>query len=235
LTGIKREARLKSENWAKGGEPGKASMKTMGFAWAVMAAGTAAMMAMPAARAQDSASASETVRRAIHVCSACHGENGRSKVAATPSLAGQQAQYLQQQLKDFRSQTRSEANQQAYMWGVSALLDDNAIAGLAEYYAAQTPAPGIAGPKQQVAAGRQIYAEGLPLQDVKACADCHGAQAQGAAGFPRLAGQHADYLTSQLRLFKKTPLRPHGVLMKGELRAMSDAQMRAVAVYLQSL
>lgn len=210
-------------------------MKTTGLTLAVMAAVMAAVMVMPSARAQDSASASETVRRAIHVCTACHGENGRSTVSANPSLAGQQTQYLQQQLKDFRSQTRSEANQQAYMWGVSALLDDNTIAGLAEYYAAQTPAPGVAGPKQQVAAGRRTFTEGLPLQGVKACADCHGAQAQGAAGFPRLAGQHADYLNGQLRLFKKTPLRPHGVLMKGELRAMSDAQMRAVAVYLQSL
>jgi len=189
-----------------------------------------------AARAQDTGNASETVRRAIHVCSACHGEGGRSTQAAHPSLAGQQPQYLQQQLKDFRSQSRSEANLKAYMWGVSALLDDATIAGLAEYYAAQPPQPGHhGGDARQIAAGRRVYEQGLPARGVRACAGCHGAGAEGAAGFPRLAGQQAAYLVGQLRLFRSTPLRPHGVLMKGETQGMSDSELRAVAAYLHSL
>jgi len=182
--------------------------------------------------AQDTTS--ETVRRAVHVCASCHGEAGRSDKAINPSLAGQHSQYLQRQLRDFRSQSRSEASLAAYMWGVSALLDDATIAGLADYYAAQTPPPGRAGNAKQVATGRKIYEQGLPLRGVRACADCHGDDAEGQAGFPRLAGQHAGYIASQLRLLRATPLRPHGVLMKGELRGMSDADIQAVAAYLQS-
>jgi len=191
----------------------------------------AACSSLPAL-AQDTTS--ETVRRAVHVCASCHGEGGRSDKAINPSLAGQHSQYLQRQLRDFRSQSRSEASLAAYMWGVSALLDDATIAGLADYYAAQTPPPGRAGNAKQVATGRKIYEQGLPLRGVRACADCHGDDAEGQAGFPRLAGQHAGYIASQLRLLRATPLRPHGVLMKGELRGMSDADIQAVAAYLQS-
>jgi len=191
----------------------------------------AACSSLPAL-AQDTTS--ETVRRAVHVCASCHGEGGRSDKAINPSLAGQHSQYLQRQLRDFRSQSRSEASLTAYMWGVSALLDDDTIAGLADYYAAQKPLPGRAGNARLVAAGRKIYEQGLPLRGVRACADCHGDDAEGQAGFPRLAGQHAGYITSQLRLLRATPLRPHGVLMKGELRGMTDADIKAVAAYVQS-
>ena len=185
------------------------------------------------ARAQDT-TASETVRRAIHVCAACHGDKGRVGDTSIPALAGQTAQYLQQQLKDFRSQTRSEANLKAYMWGVSALLDDATIAGLADYYAGLPPRAGHPGPAKLVAAGKKIYDQGFPQRGVKACADCHGADAEGQAAFPRLAGQHAAYVRSQLQVFRSTPLRPHGVLMKSELRGLTPAEMRAVAAYVES-
>ena len=192
------------------------------------------LLAALAGRAQDTGSASETVRRAIHVCAACHGENGRSKEAIYPSLAGQSTQYLQQQLKDFRGQTRSEANLTAYMWGVSALLDDATIAGLADYYAAQPPAPGVPGDPQRVRAGAKIFMTGAVERGVLPCAGCHGADAEGKAGFPRLAGQHAPYLVAQLKLFRNTPLRRHGVLMKNESKPLGEAEIRAVAEYLQS-
>jgi len=185
------------------------------------------------ALAQDAPS--DTVRRAIHVCASCHGEGGRSDNASQPSLAGQTSQYIQRQLKDFRSQARSETSQKAYMWGISALLDDATIAGLADYYEAQAPRRGIPGNAKLVAEGRRIFEQGLPLRGVRACNECHGDHAEGQTGFPRLAGQYAEYLVNQLRVFRTTPLRPHGVLMKGELRGLTDAELRAVATYLQSL
>lgn len=187
-----------------------------------------------AARAQDVPAGQETVRRAIHVCAACHGETGRSETAGIPSLAGQMPQYLIAQLKDFRSQTRAETGTRAYMWGVSALLDDTVIAGLADFYAAQSPAPGKAGPPSLVQAGRKLFADGAPARGVRACANCHGAGGEGAAGFPRLAGQRADYVLAQLKVFG-TKLRPHGVLMQNEIRAMTPAELRAVATYVQTL
>jgi cytochrome c553 len=70
---------------------------------------------------------------------------------------------------------------------------------------------------------------------VRACASCHGDGGEGASGFPRLAGQRADYVLAQLKIFGSTKLRPHGVLMQNETRAMTAAEMRAVAAYVQSL
>ena len=61
-----------------------------------------------------------TVQRAVRVCAACHGEDGRSMTASIPSLAAQMPIYLATQLKDFRGQTRAEVDVQAYMWGVAA-------------------------------------------------------------------------------------------------------------------
>lgn len=206
-------------------------MKSTGALLALMVA------ALAPAAAQDTSTGSETVRRAIHVCNACHGDDGRAKDPGMPSLAGQMPQYLQRQLKDFRSQTRSEASNKAYMWGVSALLDDATIEGLAAYYAAQPPKagkPAKGSSAKLVRAGRKIFDDGIEARGVKACSGCHGNDAEGDAGFPRLAGQSAVYLGNQLKLFRSTPLRQHGVLMKQETKPLDDAEIRAVVAYLQS-
>lgn len=183
--------------------------------------------------AEDAAPDSE-VQRVVHVCASCHGGEGRGTKAMFPNLAGQMPQYVIAQLKDFRSQTRAETDIQAYMWGVSALLDNSMIQGLADYYASQTPAPGKVGDAKLIAAGKKIYQEGIPARGVQACGSCHGANAEGASVFPRLAGQHASYVLRQLKVFG-THLRPHGVLMKHETANMSAAEMGAVAEYVQSL
>ncbi len=186
------------------------------------------------AAAQDT-QASETARRALHVCASCHGADGHSTNPQFPHLAGQSAQYTAQQLKDFREQRRGETDNRAYMWGVSALLDDATIESLAKHYAAQTPSAGKATAKPQLLArGKAIFEAGIPQRKVAACASCHGANAEGAAAFPRLAGQHAAYLERQLDTFS-TRLRPHGVLMRNEVAGLRKDERRAVAAYLQSL
>ncbi len=185
------------------------------------------------ARAGEPAADKARVERAVHVCAACHGEGGRSAAAVFPSLAGQTPLYVIAQLKDFRGQMRAETDVQAYMWGVSALLDDETIRGLADYYAGQSPAPGKKGNPKLVELGQKIFAEGVPARGVRACATCHGDNAEGASVFPRLAGQHADYVFRQLKGFGSR-LRPHGVLMKSETAHMSEVEMRAVAEYVQS-
>jgi len=193
------------------------------------AVGTATVHAQQPATPVD-----ETVQRAVHVCNACHGEGGRSTQAAYPRLAGQLPQYTVAQLKAFRDQKRSELDTQAYMWGVSALLDDATIQGLADYYAAQAPAPGTPLPAARSAVGRKIFEMGIPARGVRPCASCHGDRGEGASVFPRLAGQHASYVLRQLNQFG-TRLRPHAVLMKNETAQMTAAEKRAVAEYVQSL
>jgi cytochrome c553 len=186
------------------------------------------------ARSQDVPAGQETVRRAIHVCASCHGESGRSVTKGIPSLAGQMRQYTIAQLKDFRSQTRLESGSRAYMWGISALLDDATIEGLADYYAGEAPLAGRGAKSTSIYIGARLFTQGVPDRGVRPCASCHGANGEGAAAFPRIAGQRADYVFAQLKTFG-TQLRPHGILMRKETHAMSDAELRAVAEYVQSL
>jgi len=195
--------------------------------------GALSIGALPAQTHAASANA-DTVQRVVHVCAACHGAEGRSTSATFPNLAAQQPLYTIAQLKDFRGQVRSETDVQAYMWGVSALLDDAMIEGLAQYYSEMTPAPGKAAASGvDIEAGREIFAKGIPTRGIRACSGCHGNDAEGASVFPRLAGQQSDYVFRQLNLFR-TRLRPHGILMKKEIANMTATEMRQVAEYVQS-
>jgi len=187
-----------------------------------------------AAMPQDVPAGQETVRRAIHVCASCHGDAGRSPSKGIPALAGQMRQYTIAQLKDFRAQTRVESGSKAYMWGISALLDDATIEGLADYYADQAPMAGRGAVSTLTHVGARLFTRGAPERGVRPCASCHGTEGEGAAAFPRLAGQRADYVLAQLRIFG-TQLRPHGVVMRDETKTLTDSELRAVAEYVQSL
>ncbi|HUJ87539.1 MAG TPA: c-type cytochrome [Burkholderiales bacterium] len=167
---------------------------------------------------------------ATAICSVCHGPEGRSVTPMFPRLAGQQAAYLILQLEAFRSHKRADPNAQVYMWGMAADLSGATIEALANYYAAQKPLQGQVGDPALMAAGRVIYAEGVPAQNVPACATCHGSSAQGVGAFPRLGGQHVDYLVGQLEGFQ-SGLRVHAPLMPGLARALSAEQIKAVATY----
>jgi len=151
---------------------------------------------------QSAANDQSVVEGTVHVCSSCHGFNGRSTSPTFPNLAGQQKDYIVAQLKAFRDHTRADPHAHTYMWGMAAHLTDPLIKGIAAYYAAQTPASGTkAGSPVDIAAGKKIFEDGIPSHDVPACQACHGAHAEGMAAFPRLAGQHRQYLVEQLQNF----------------------------------
>jgi cytochrome c553 len=134
-------------------------------------------------------------------CSACHGARGVSVAPTFPNLAGQQAVYLEAQLKAFRDRSRADPHAQAFMWGMAAQLTDSTITEIAKFFAAQAPAPGKPGEPAEMAAGRKIFEQGIEAQQVPACRSCHGEKAQGNGPFPRLAGQHRSYLERQLAAF----------------------------------
>jgi cytochrome c553 len=185
----------------------------------------------PSLEAQDA----EIGKFAAQVCASCHGPRGDSISPAFPKLAGQRMEYLEGQLKAFRDRTRADPMAQAYMWGMTSQLDDGTIKKLAAYYANQKPAPGKAGTPKLVQVGKAIYEQGIPGAKVQACVTCHGKNAEGNAVFPRLAGQHAEYLVKQLVLFKSS-LREgaSSPLMHAISTGMSFEQMEAVGAYLAS-
>ncbi len=174
-------------------------------------------------------------RLATQVCASCHGPRGDSISPAFPKIAGQRAEYLESQLKAFRDRTRADPMAQAYMWGMTSQLSDDSIKRLAVFYAGQKPASGKRGNAKLVQSGRAIYEGGIPEAKVQACITCHGKNAEGNTMFPRLAGQHAEYLVKQLVLFKNS-LREGGnaPIMHGITTGMSFEQMQAVAAYLMS-
>jgi cytochrome c553 len=172
---------------------------------------------------------------AAQVCSSCHGVSGNSVSPNFPNLAGQQEVYLVEQIKSFRNHHRSDLAGFEYMWGLSAHLTDAQIQQLAVYYAGQSPRVGSVSSTTRMNGGRTIYEKGIPANGIPACATCHGAMAQGNQQFPRLAGQHADYLVKQLIVFRQTEGRPEGAIMKGVAHNLTDENMKDVAAYLQAM
>ncbi len=170
---------------------------------------------------------------AVQVCSICHGVDGNSVSPNFPRLAGQVPEYLVAQLENFRSHQRSDPPGFEYMWGISHHLTDGQIKGLADYFAKQSPVSNAAVDAQDMAKGKVIFENGVPEKEVAPCMACHGAQAQGMASFPRLAGQHQDYLVKQLHVFQETEGRP-GTPMKQITHPLTVAEMRVVAGYLQA-
>lgn len=172
---------------------------------------------------------------AQQVCSACHGVTGISTSPKFPHLAGQPATYIENQLRAFRSRRRADSAAIEYMWGMSRHLTDAQIHDLAAYYAGQQP-PVPASPKGGMDAnGRTIVEGGLPGKNVPACASCHGLNGQGNAVVPRLAGQHADYLSKQLRVFRGSNDRPDSPEMQAIAHGLSDDDVHAVVTYLASV
>jgi cytochrome c553 len=203
---------------------------------AAVVAGAIGLLAAATAFAQTSPDATTrqaAANLAVNLCSTCHGPEGRGENPLVPRLAGQQRAYIEVQLKAFRSQSRNDPEAHDYMWGIAATLNDNIVAGLAEYYAAQKPATGAPAKNAPVAAaGKALFDKGSPDRGIPPCAACHGMDAEGMSVFPRLAGQHGQYLARQMQMIQKK-LRDSPV-MHGALKELSDEDIVAVATYLQS-
>ena len=172
---------------------------------------------------------------AMQICSNCHGVDGNSVSPNFPRLAAQPAGYMASQLKQFRSHGRSDPAGFVYMWGLSRHLTDEQIDGLSKYFATQAPLPNRPGNPSLVERGQGIFEKGIASGNVPPCSTCHGAEGQGTDTFPRLAGQHADYVVKQLAVFQGTEQRPEGVVMKTVSHSLTRQDMQAVAAYVQGL
>ena len=180
----------------------------------------------------DAATQAHAQKVAITVCGTCHGPTGNNTQPKYPRLAGQSANYLVAQLKAFRSQTRGDPDAIGYMWGMASELDDATVAALAGYYVAQKSQPSRAGNSALTARGREIYEHGIAAEGVPACGPCHGPDAHGLQDFPRLAGQHAQYVLKQLASFQNNMR--NVAVMHGVAQNLRLAEMQAVAAYLEA-
>ena len=172
--------------------------------------------------------AEETVKT---VCAACHGADGNSVITLNPKLAGQHPEYLFKQLTNFKAGTRANV----VMSGMAANLSPQEMQDLAAYFAKQKTTLAKAKSNGAISLGEKIYRGGIAATGVPACAGCHGANGAGLPKqFPRLSAQHADYTLAQLRTFR-TGERANAPMMMAIAAKMTDAEMQAVADYMQGL
>lgn len=174
---------------------------------------------------------------ATQVCAACHGADGNSASGAYPKLAGQHAEYLVKQLKDFRPQPggKPALRSNPIMVGFASALSAQDMINVAAWFSSQTPKPGYAHNAATVPLGQHIWRAGIADRGVPACAACHGPTGQGIpVQYPRLSGQWAEYVAAQLVAFQDGT-RNNNDPMHQIAHRLSNDEIKAVADFVAGL
>lgn len=169
-------------------------------------------------------------------CAGCHGVDGAGNAqGAIPLLAGLPESYLTKQIEDFRSGARANP----IMTPIAQALNADDTTTASKYYAGlerpkATPAP--ADP-DVLARGERLATVGAWDRNVPACFRCHGEDGLGITPhFPALAGQHASYVSAQMRAWRDgTRNNDPQQLMKTLADKLNDEEIEAVAQYIASL
>jgi cytochrome c553 len=202
----------------------------------------AAIMAIApvvATRAEDSATVSpRDLQAKINYCKTCHGTNGQGFRGAypMPRLAGQQTEYLENQLQAFIERRRTNP----VMFNVAHVLSPPMLKGLGAHFKDLNPKPLGGASKELASAGKKIYDEGVPEANVAPCASCHGTEAKGDGAFPRLAGQLNDYVFNKLTNWSKERGQDRAkpdtsAIMEPIAHGLNEQQIKAVAAYVSFL
>ncbi|GAB2182599.1 c-type cytochrome [Denitratisoma sp. agr-D3] len=178
---------------------------------------------------------------AATVCVACHGADGNSTIAANPKLAGQHADYIAKQLREFKSGARNNA----VMLGMASGLSEDDMRNLGAWFASQEQKGDSAKNRDTVEFGQKLFRAGNASKGLPACAGCHGPAGAGIpAQYPRIGGQFADYIEAQLKAFREAGTNPNPVngrandpnkMMRGVAAKMTDYEIKAVADYVAGL
>jgi cytochrome c553 len=200
-----------------------------------LAGWTAAVLAqVPAAQKTDTAKGQQI---ASQVCAACHAADGNSTIPGNPKLAQQHSAYLVKQLTDYtvRSGEKKPARENAIMNGLAATLSEQDRRDVAAWFSSQEEKPGTARNKDTLELGQRIWRAGLPEKALPACSGCHNPAGLGIPNqYPRLGGQHAEYVEATLKAFRDGTRR-NNLPMQQIAARLSDAEISAVADYIQGL
>ncbi len=194
-----------------------------------------------AGHAQDATTAAvpkHQLQAKIDYCETCHGKAGQGfhGYYPIPRLAGQQPEYVENQLRAFIEHRRTSI----IMFNVAHVLSPAMITALAADFHDLNPKPLGGASKELAPEGRKIYTEGIADSNVPACASCHGAEAKGDGQIPRLAGQLYDYIFRKLTNWSKergqNPEKPDtSAIMEPIAHALTAPQIKAVASYVSYL
>lgn len=153
-----------------------------------------------------------------------------------PRLAGQQTEYLENQLRAFIERRRTNP----VMSNVAGALNPSMITALAAYFSELNARPLEGAPKELVAKGKTIFDDGIPEANIPACSACHGSDAKGHEEIPRLAGQLFPYTVKALTNWSKERGQS---LAKADISAimaptahnLNQSQIAAIAAYVSTL
>ena len=200
----------------------------------------ALVLAMATAQAADPVQGDAAAGEAKAVtCGACHGADGNSVVPNFPKLAGLGEKYLLKQMQDIRDGRRPVAA----MAGQVDNMSDQDLADIAAFYDSKVRSTEMAD-ADLLELGRKVYMSGIMERKVAACSGGHSptGKGNGPGGCPGLAGQHADYIAAQLKMFRKGYEDPAGRTNDGDTKIMrttafelSDLEIEAVASYAAGL
>jgi cytochrome c553 len=178
------------------------------------------------------------VQAKVDYCKDCHGPSGQGYRGffPIPRLAGQQPEYLENQLRAFVEHRRTNN----IMFNVAHALSPAMITALTTIFRGLNPTPLGGAPKELVARGRKIFQDGVPDANVAACAACHGPEATGVGQIPRLAGQLYPYVINELVNWGKergqNPAKPDtSAIMSPVAHSLTRSQIEAVAAYVSYL
>jgi cytochrome c553 len=161
----------------------------------------------------------------LPLCAACHGEGGNSAIPGTPSLAGQPAIFLENQLVLLREGMREVPQMAASVQG----LKDAEIRAIARYYAWQKPAAPQGKPDPA------LMQQGAALAKKLHCGTCHEVDYRGREQMPRLAAQREEYLVAAMNAYRNYTRKGGDTLMAAAMYGVSDADVRTLAHYLSRL
>jgi len=167
------------------------------------------------------------------VCQACHGQNGNSTNPEWPSLAGIGADYIADQLQNFKSGKRNNP----VMTPNAVTLSAADMADLAAYFDSQVNS-GLEADPSYWKAGEKLYRGGDAARGIPACMACHGPNGRGnePAKFPALRGQHSVYVAKQLHDYasRARTTGPNNI-MQTIAKRLSEDDIRNVASYVQGV
>jgi cytochrome c553 len=190
--------------------------------------GIGAFAAEPAASAPEPAKGAAI---STAVCAACHTNDGSRGSPANPIIQGQHPDYLVKQLVEFKAGKRESA----IMRGMATPLSEADMKNVAAFYASKEAKPGFAKNKDLVTLGEKIYRGGVADRRIPACSGCHSPNGAGIpAQYPRLGGQHADYVQAQLVAFR-AGTRQNNPVMAGIAANLNDREIKALSDYVAGL
>jgi len=167
------------------------------------------------------------------VCQACHGANGNSTNTQWPSLAGIGADYIAEQLQNFKSGKR---NNPVMMPNAMTLSADD-MANLGAYFDSLVNT-GLEADPSYWQAGEKLYRGGDKAREIPACMACHGPSGRGnePAKFPALRGQQSVYVAKQLNDYASgaRTTSPNGI-METIAKRLSAEDIRNLASYVQGI